>query len=212
MFCYKTRAKRESIMTNILEKIIRNLSWKYRLFCSWIISFGLASAGRRPYFGKNTVIVGARHIQVGDNFVAHDRNRFEAIDRNGAESFSPEIKFGNNVIINYDCHFGAVNRIDIGNNVLLASKIYISDHDHGTTTFEDMSLPPIRRKIITKGPVIIKDNVWIGEGVVILSNVTIGENSIIAANAVVTKDVPPFSIAAGVPARIIKTVGPRQIV
>lgn len=193
-------------MTNVLEKIIRNLRWKYRLFFSWFISFGLASAGRRPYFGKDTVIVGARHINVGDDFVSHDRNRFEAIDKNGAERFNPRIKFGNNVIINYDCHIGAVDLVEIGNNVLLASKIYISDHDHGTTSYENMKLPPVKRKIVTKGPVIIKDNVWIGEGAAILSNVTIGENSIIAANAVVTKDVPPFSIAAGVPARIIKRV------
>ncbi len=193
-------------MTNVFERIIRRIKWEYRLICSWIFSFGLATVGHRPYFGKDSVIVGARHISVGDNFVAHDRIRIEAIDRNGPERFNPKIRIGDNVLINYDCHIGAVHLVEIGNNVLLASKIYISDHDHGTTSYEDMKFPPVQRKIITKGPVIIKDNVWIGEGAAILSNVTIGENSIIAANAVVTKDVPPFSVAAGVPARIIKRV------
>ena len=195
-------------MPNIFEKIVRKLWWKYRLICSWFYSRGLASAGERIYFGKDCVIIGASYICIGRNFVAHDRNRFEAIDRNGAERFEPQIFIGDNVIINYDCHIGAVSRVEIGNNVLLASRIYISDHDHGTTTFDDMKLPPTQRRVVSKGPVVIKDNVWIGEGVAILPNVTIGENSIIAANAVVTKDVPPFCVAAGVPARIIKTIRP----
>lgn len=197
-------------MTNILEKIIRRIKWEYRLICSWMFSFSLASVGCRPYFGKDLVVVGARHIHVGNNFVAHDRLRIEAIDSNGPERFNPEIRIGNNVIINYDCHIGAVNLVEIGNNVLIASRVYISDHDHGTTSFEDMRLPPVQRRVVSKGPVVIKDNVWIGEGAVILANVIIGENSIVAANAVVTRDVPPFSVVAGVPARIIKTVTPKE--
>lgn len=193
-----------------MERIIRKIRWKLRLIWSWIYSFSLASAGSRLYLGKDCVIIGAKYIHIGDNFIAHDRNRIEAIDRNGTAQYKPRIHIGNNVIVNYSCHIGAVNYVEIGNNVLLASKIYISDHDHGTTSFEDMKMPPVQRRIVSEGPVIIKDNVWIGEGAVILPNVTIGENSIIAANAVVTKNIPPFSVAAGVPARIIKVVGPQE--
>jgi acetyltransferase-like isoleucine patch superfamily enzyme len=64
--------------------------------------------------------------------------------------------------------------------------------------------PPINRPLISKGPVIIEDNVWIGEGVCITPNVRIGKNAIVGANAVVTKDVPPNTVVAGVPARVIK--------
>ena len=64
---------------------------------------------------------------------------------------------------------------------------------------------PLKRPIVSKGPVRIGDNVWIGDKATILPNVSIGNGAIIAANAVVTKDVPPYSVAAGNPAKIIKT-------
>ena len=64
--------------------------------------------------------------------------------------------------------------------------------------------PPIKRTVISKGAVVIKDNVWIGDKVTILPNVTIGEGAVIAANAVVTHDVPPYSVVGGNPAKILK--------
>jgi acetyltransferase-like isoleucine patch superfamily enzyme len=193
-------------MLNFFEKILRRLSWEYRSFVSLLRSFSFESSGSRMHLGWDCSIVGACNISIGDNFIAHDRNRIEAISKNGSARFNPKIQIGDNVIMNYGCHIGAINFIKIGNNVLLASNIYISDHDHGHTNYEDMRLPPVCRNIVSKGPVIIEDDVWVGEGVAILGNVTIGKNSIIAAHAVVTKDVPPFSVVAGVPAKVIKKV------
>ncbi len=193
-------------MFNFIEKIFRRLNWEYRSLVSLIRSLSFESSGSSIHFGWDCKIVGACNISIGDNFIAHDRNRIEAISKNGSAIFNPKIHIGNNVIMNYGCHIGAVDFIKIGNNVLLASNIYISDHDHGHTNYEDMSLTPVSRNIISKGPVIIEDNVWVGEGAAILANVTIGKNSIIAAHAVVTKDVPPFSVVAGVPAKVIKKV------
>jgi len=88
--------------------------------------------------------------------------------------------------------------------VLIASKVFISDHSHGDTSEKCMKIPPLERPIISKGPIIINDNVWIGEGVSILANVTIGESAIIGTNSVVTKDVPSFTVVVGVPARILR--------
>ena len=189
-----------------LYKIIRKIKWFYRIFLSWIFSHGLESCGHRPYFGKGTVILGMKNITIGNNFIVNDRSRIKAVENNGSERFNPKIRIGNNVIINHDCHIGAIQLVEIGNNVLFGSRVYISDHNHGTTSLQDMKLPPVQRPTVSKGPVIIGDNIWIGEGSAILSNVTVGNNSIIATNAVVTKDVPEFSVVAGVPARIIKTV------
>lgn len=147
---------------------------------------------------------GSKYIEIGDNCGFDQRLRLEAFDFFLGDSFLPSIKIGKNVSIQKDCHIGAINKIIIGDNVLLASKVYISDHFHGEITKESLSLPPSQRKLYSKGPVIIHDNVWIGEGVVILPGVTIGKNSIIGANAVVTKSIPENCIVGGNPARIIR--------
>jgi len=94
--------------------------------------------------------------------------------------------------------------VEIGNNVLIASKVYIADHSHGDTSLAHLSLPPVCRPLFSKGKVIIEDDVWIGEGAAILPGVVIGRGAIIGTNAVVTKDVDPYTVVGGVPARIIK--------
>jgi acetyltransferase-like isoleucine patch superfamily enzyme len=146
------------------------------------------------------------YISIGDNVIINERHRFEAWDSYLEDTFSPQIIIGNNVCFNTDIHIGCINKIVIGDNCLFGSRIYITDHDHGTTSSSDLSLPPIQRKLYSKGPVIIENNVYVGEGVAILSGVTIGENSIIATNAVVTKSVPKNSLVGGVPARVIKSL------
>ena len=164
------------------------------------------SIGENFFIGKDYRISNPQFMQIGNNFSVLDRLRIEAIEKFQNKVFSPKIFIGNNVNINNDVHIGCINRIEIGDNCLLASRIYISDHNHGSFSQEDLKIAPNKRPLISKGPVIIKNNVWIGEGVAILPNVTIGENSIIASNAVVTKDIPANCIAAGVPAKIIKRI------
>lgn len=85
--------------------------------------------------------------------------------------------------------------------MLFAGYVHITDHSHG---YEDITQPILKQKLISKGPVIIEDDCWIGFGSEILSGVHIGKHSIIAAHAVVTKNVPAYSIVAGNPARIVK--------
>ena len=97
--------------------------------------------------------------------------------------------------------------IYIGNNVLTGRYVYISDNSHGDTSdITQISIPPINRSLKSKGKVIIEDNVWIGERVCMLSGVKVGYGAIIVANSVVTKDVPPYSVSAGVPAKVLKTI------
>jgi acetyltransferase-like isoleucine patch superfamily enzyme len=165
-----------------------------------------ASVGSGSYIEWPFILKGSENIHIGDNFSALSCFRIETFTFYEGQIFQPKLLIGNNVSFNNDCHIGCINRVEIGNNVLGASRIYITDHYHGRISPDDLDTIPVLRPLISKGPVIIKDNVWIGEGVSILPGVTIGENVIIGANAVVNKDVPPNTVVAGVPARIVKVL------
>jgi acetyltransferase-like isoleucine patch superfamily enzyme len=147
---------------------------------------------------------GAKYISVGDNCSFDKRLRLDAYDFYASESYFPVISIGNNVSIQMDCHIGAINQVTIGNNVLIASKVYISDHFHGRITADELHIEPVKRKLFSKGPVIIGNNVWIGEGVVIMPGVCIGDNCIVGANSVVTKSFPKNVVIGGNPAKLIK--------
>lgn len=171
----------------------------------WLINkrkFG--KVGLHTFFQSPYVLTGEKHISIGNNVTARKRLQLEAIDRHNGMEFSPEIIIGDNVSINFDVHIGAINKIIIEDGVLIASKVFITDHSHGEANSENFNIPPKNRVLYSKGIVHIKKNVWIGEGVVILPNVTIGENVIVGANSVVTKSIPDNCVVAGNPARIIK--------
>ena len=90
----------------------------------------------------------------------------------------------------------------IGNGLLTGRFVLISDNSHGGLSQTEAAIPPAARKLVSKGPVVIGDNVWIGDKVTILAGVHIGDNAIIAANAVVTENVPANTLVAGVPASV----------
>jgi acetyltransferase-like isoleucine patch superfamily enzyme len=155
---------------------------------------------------NSATIVGFRRIEIANNFQVFSRLRLEAIESFNGQHYEPSIVIGNNVSINYDCHIGAINQIVIGNNVLIGSKVLITDHSHGDGDFKSLSTPPVKRALVSKGPVFIGDNVWIGDGVAILPGVKIGRNAIIGANSVIVRDVPDNTIAAGNPARVVREI------
>lgn len=147
-------------------------------------------------------IRGKSHMNLGVNLTTGVGCRLEAF----SDVRTKKIIFGANVQINDYVHISAMEQVRIGNNVLMASHIYISDNSHGFYKGELQSSPeepPILRSYYV-APVEIEDNVWIGEGVVIMPGVTIGRGCIIGANSTVTKSVPPYCIAVGQPAKVIK--------
>jgi acetyltransferase-like isoleucine patch superfamily enzyme len=93
----------------------------------------------------------------------------------------------------------ATEQVVIGRRCLIGPHCYITDSDHGTRPGERVAVQPLRTQ-----PVTIGNDVWLGAGVVVLKGVTIGDGAVIGAGAIVTADVPPNTIAAGVPARVIK--------
>lgn len=143
-------------------------------------------------------------IKIGEKVNIEKRTRIEAIKTINYKGSDYKIIIKDNVHINWNVHIGAINRIEIGNNVLIGSNVLITDHSHGKSNSKELEIAPDKRPLWSKGPVIIKDGVWIGENVSVLPGVIIGKNSIIGANTVITKDVPENCIVAGNPGRIIK--------
>jgi acetyltransferase-like isoleucine patch superfamily enzyme len=113
------------------------------------------------------------------------------------------IRIGGGTFLNIGVMVAALELVEIGEHCMFANGCFISDGSH---RFDDPDKPVPWQGFTTKGPTRIGDNVWCGAHVVITSGVTIGQRSVIGANSVVTSDIPPFSIAAGAPARVLRTI------
>ena len=147
-------------------------------------------------------IRGRSAIQWGKGLTTGVGVRLDALG-----SAKSQIVFGDRVQLNDYVHIGAIDKILIGDDVLIASRVFISDHNHGCYSGEGFhSIPeelPVNRVLFTK-PVRIGNRVWIGENVNILPGVSIGDGAIIGAGSVVTTNVDADTIVAGNPARVIK--------
>jgi len=150
-------------------------------------------------------IIGYDYIKIGHNFAASYDVRIEAYDNRNGDTFDPSISFGDNVYLNSRTHIGSINKIEIGDGFLAGADVMIIDHDHGNAKdINSLKIKPGDRKLYSKGPIIIGNNVWVGEKATILGGVTIGDGVVIGANTVITKNIPSYSVAVGNPARIIK--------
>jgi acetyltransferase-like isoleucine patch superfamily enzyme len=116
---------------------------------------------------------------------------------------SARIRIGSGTFLNVAVMVAALDVVEIGDHCMLANGCFVTDSNH---RFDDPVRPVPWQGFSSRGPTRIGDNVWCGAGVVITSGVTIGERSVIGANSVVTTDIPAFSVAAGAPARVLRTI------
>jgi acetyltransferase-like isoleucine patch superfamily enzyme len=116
---------------------------------------------------------------------------------------SARIRIGSGTFLNLGVMVASLELVEIGDHCMFANGCFVSDAAH---RFDDPVRPVPWQGFTTKGPTRIGDNVWCGVNVVVTSGVTIGERSVIGANSVVTTDLPPYSIAAGAPARVLRTI------
>lgn len=156
-------------------------------------------------FSSDSCIIGPEYITMGDRVEVGKRTVISAWHRE-SDAPNPSLVLEEGVIIGDDCHITASNSIVIKEHVLLGKKVTITDNAHGNINLDSMLVNPSRRPLVSKGPVVIGSRVWIGDKATVLPGVTIGEGSIIGANAVVTKDVPAFSVAVGIPAVVVKSL------
>ena len=163
------------------------------------------SCGDELSISPSLVYMGLDNVSIGNNFRAGERLKLRTFDCWEGTTYTPSITIGDNVNIETDCHISAINKVTIGNNVLIASFVYISDHSHGDVNAMDGWMDaPLRRPLYSKGSVVIEDDVWLGEKVTVMPGVHIGRGAVIGENSVITKDIPAYAVAVGSPAKVIK--------
>lgn len=153
-------------------------------------------------------LFGLRYMEFGDQVEMHFNARVQCIDyfQPTDQHFKPRLILHDHVVVQAMCHIGCIDRVEIGEWSTMGARCYITDHTHGGTSREELLLPPRKRPLVSRGPVKIGKYVHLGEGVCVMPGVTIGDYSVIGAGAVVTRDIPPFSIAVGSPAKVIKQI------
>lgn len=202
---------------NIVVDAKRNLCQEGLIWC-WRHYWGRAKQllFSKMTFGRWDIRIfpdahlgGAKHMRIGRGFSAGRGLWLDAVAEYymAGQIFTPELIVGDRVSVGEYVHIGCNHRIVIGDDVLMGSKIYITDHNHGVYRGENAdspAIPPGARKLTEGESVEIGARCWIGEFVTILPGVTIGEGCIIGSHSTVTHDIPANSIAVGSPARVIK--------
>lgn len=171
--------------------------------------------GNPVRIGPRARLSGLSHIKVGRRFRAGRDLWLEAFTycAETGTAFQPQIVIKDNVGMSDFVHIAAINYVEIGHGVLIGSKVLITDHNHGSYSGGGQSGPdlrPAKRPLVSNARTIIGDNVWLGDNVVVLPGTSIAHGSIIGANSVVAGAIPPNSLAAGVPAQVIKEYCPKR--
>ncbi|MDD5131490.1 MAG: acyltransferase [bacterium] len=162
-------------------------------FCKW-------GKGSRLY--PPATLYGARFMEVGDQVLIREHAWLTA--KNQRSDLRCSLIIGQGTYIGRFAQINAWQDVVIEANVLIGDRVFISDADHN---YADTKVPIIQQGDQFKGRVLLCSGCWIGIGAVILPGVKIGKNAVVAANAVVTGDVPDFTIVGGIPAKIIKHIG-----
>lgn len=207
-------------MFSLLKKIHRTLKslWLTAKFksCPPSVSFNGISQLRCPEyisigegtgFGKDLYLTAWDEYHCQSDEIPHSGEIF-GFDRIGrfVQKLHPELTIGSYCWFGEYNHITCANKVTIGDNLLTGKWVTITDNSHGATDYDSFKIAPIKRPLVSKGSVVIGNNVWIGDKATILPGVTIGDGAVIAASSVVTKDVPAYSIVAGNPGKVVRAI------
>ena len=191
------------IISSITGNITIGTNRMFSLFYTGYISRRFKSIGKGSVINyKPLQLHGLKFVEIGYKTIIKSGVQLTAWKT--TTQTTPLISIGNGCLIRENAPITAINEIIIGDHLLTGTNIVISDNSHGKTDFEDLSLPPTQRTLHSKGGIRIGNNVWIGSHACVLSGVTIGDGAVIGANSVVTSNIEPYSVAVGVPAKVIK--------
>ena len=191
---------------NITVRVVEKLHRTYDKVNLYRLKGQFKSIGRNALIETPSQFMNPQCMSIGDNLIVRAGVKVRAYTTYEDAPFHPVITIGDNVHLAADVVINCTHRIEIGDNSGLGVGTKVMDHAHGLPDYTDLDIPIMKRVITSRGGVIIKDNVMIGAGVVILAGVEIGEHSFIGSNSVVTRSIPPYSIAVGAPAKVIKTI------
>lgn len=163
-----------------------------------------AKFGNNSLLSDSVRITNPQYISIGNDCEFFRGVKITATDSYFGNHYNPTLHIGNNCQFGEGSHITAINSIRIGNGLLTGSNVLITDNAHGASDSNLLETHPLLRPLFSKGEVIIGNNVWIGNNVCILPGVTIGDGVIIAANSVITKNIPSYAVAAGIPAVVVK--------
>lgn len=147
------------------------------------------------------------YISIGSRFVGGRNLKLQTwpFFNGKSTNLQPQLLIGDNVSIMDNCQISCMDNVEIGDGCLLGENVFITDNYHGRSDEKDMLIPPTQRELISKeGGVQIGKNVWLGRNVCVMPGVRIGDGAVVGANSVVTKSIPAYSVAVGVPARVIR--------
>ena len=179
-------------LKKILRGIYHSIAWHY-----WSYRMGELGAGSR--FESQIIWHKPKRIAIGSNVIIKRRCRLEAINT-GKTPGAIHLRIGDNTSFQQGCQVTAAQQVTIGKDVLIGANVLITDNDH---IYDHPTEPASAIRALKTAPVTIEDGCWLGFACVVLKGVTIGKRSVIGANAVVTHDIPPYSVAVGIPARVI---------
>ena len=146
---------------------------------------------------KDAQIVGKKYISIGSGSCIGSGVWLNVC----VPSKNIRIKIGKCVLIGRQSVVSTCGYLEIGDYCLFAPRVYVSDADH---IFTNITRPIIEQGATLNRSLIIEENCWLSINVVVSGNITIGRGSVVAANSVVLQDIPPFSVVAGIPARVVK--------
>ena len=181
-------------MIDIIQKITLKIQ---KIIFLLFYSRSFKSIGKRSTLVFPFKINGAKFVSIGKKVHINEGAWIMALKNSKKD---PVINIGDGSYIGRFVHIVSVNKIQICDNVAMADKVYITDNAHN---YEDINTLMKEQEILDFGPVVIGENTWLGENACIMG-ASIGKHCVIGVNAVVTTDIPDYSIAVGSPARVIK--------
>lgn len=197
--------------SRILNRLINRLEIWLDLIGTYPLRSAMKHCGRNVTIKRGMKANFPGGLTIGNNVFLGEFCWFSFLSENvqkGAPNIalSPTIDIGNNCYVGRFATFACMNHIEVGNDVMISDRVFVGDCHHG---YADPRLPVRDQYMFSPGTVSIGDGSWIGINVAIMPNVKIGKHCVVGANSVVTRDIPDFHVAAGAPARILKTIGAR---